>query len=223
MDILDNKDIKDIDNYDIKKNIIKKINTKFSTAKYLDKIVIIMNENGYVNGSKLCSLYNRELSEYCKLKRCTYTMQFITNTYNIPIKEQTVYIEKNEPKKVLGKYVHYKLLVDIIKWIYQSYSIYINNDEYLYLSTSKLFLGVKIGYWTGKKCRLKSRYKTYYGDDVKIFIVKVYDGQTSEYDFKNKFRKYHITREIYELDYYDKYKKYLLFLKSQDESDNENE
>ncbi len=95
----------------------KTINDDYSEGIFLDTCVYIMNENGFINASKFCSEYGKELHRYFHTDRSKITMKGIEDYFSIEIDEQTVLVTKGTQKILLGKYVHPKLLVDIASWI----------------------------------------------------------------------------------------------------------
>lgn len=93
------------------------INPRYSKGTFLDNEVIVMKKNGYPNGSKFCTKYDKELRRYFETKRSEKAIEDITEIYDIPENQQYIMIEGGEEHKLLGKYVHPYLLVDIAEWI----------------------------------------------------------------------------------------------------------
>ncbi len=192
--------------------ITTKINEQYSKGLYNDVPVIIMNKNKYVNASKYCTIFNKELKRYFELPRCKDKMINIEKKCNIKQSTLTIMIRKNVHTKLHGKYVHLLLLKDIIRWIQSSKEKIIQN-QFVYIVTSDLLKCVKIGYWRSSKKALKSRYKHTYGDELELLTITVDDCIDVEKMFKKKFTEYRISGELYEKKYYDKYKKYFLSFK----------
>nr|WBF70252.1 hypothetical protein [Megavirus caiporensis] len=86
----------------------------------------------------------------------------------------------------------------------------ISNIGYAYCITSDKIDADKIGYWKGTKKDLISRYKTYYGDTVKIFCVKTMYPELLEKKCHQHFKKYKLSHELYDKSRSEEYK---LFLK----------
>ncbi|AGD93058.1 hypothetical protein LBA_01140 [Megavirus lba] len=86
----------------------------------------------------------------------------------------------------------------------------ISNIGYTYCITSDTIDADKIGYWKGMKKDLISRYKTYYGDTVKIFCVKTMYPELLEKKCHQHFKKYKLSHELYDKSKSEEYK---LFLK----------
>ncbi|ANB50177.1 hypothetical protein [Powai lake megavirus] len=86
----------------------------------------------------------------------------------------------------------------------------VSNIGYTYCITSDKIDADKIGYWKGMKKDLISRYKTYYGDTVKIFCVKTMYPELLEKKCHQHFKKYKLSHELYDKSKTDEYK---LFLK----------
>jgi hypothetical protein len=80
---------------------------------------------------------------------------------------------------------------------------------YIYIVTSKLLNFVKIGMWRGKLCSLRSRYITYYGNDINIDYFYVKNVNQIEYHIHKYFDKYRISNELFDKKYYDDYKNYI--------------
>jgi len=95
----------------------KKINSRYSSGKYLDIDVIIMTKNGYINATDFCSTHKKQSKRYFELPRSNKIRKAIEKRYDVEIEKQTILIESGESKQLLGKYVHPKLLTDIASWI----------------------------------------------------------------------------------------------------------
>lgn len=74
------------------------------------------------------------------------------------------------------------------------------NAEYVYWVTSVMFIGHKLGMWSGRLEALCSRYNTYYGKDVKfvIFQCAIDEGRAFEDEAKIALARFHISHELYQ-------------------------
>lgn len=81
--------------------------------------------------------------------------------------------------------------------------------NYTYIATSPMFLNVKIGMWHNSIKSLESRYKTYYGDEVKLCVYPVNNAETVESNFKAEFKKYNMCGEIYNITHMKQYIKFM--------------
>ena len=76
----------------------------------------------------------------------------------------------------------------------------------VYIIKAINFTNVKIGYWTGTLNALKQRYTTYYGTGIEVFAYFTEFPRKIEKEFKNHFKKYNISYEIYDIDFIEQYK-----------------
>lgn len=80
---------------------------------------------------------------------------------------------------------------------------------YIYLVTSNILNGIKIGFWRSSLISLKSRYVTTYGKDVKILFAKTLHAPLLEKRVHNRFKQYNICNEIFLKDKLDEYIDYI--------------
>ena len=80
---------------------------------------------------------------------------------------------------------------------------------YTYCITSPTMNIVKIGFWSGTPESLKSRYITYYGNNLDIFYVHTADAYKLEQKCHKHFINKKISNELFDKQYIDEYKKYL--------------
>ena len=90
---------------------------------------------------------------------------------------------------------------DNSKHIFSNNTFNKSNIGFVYCVSSTLLNGIKIGYWTSCLESLKTRYATYYGKNSTINHFKTYLPSVVESQFKNTFKKYNITNEIYDQKY----------------------
>jgi len=77
---------------------------------------------------------------------------------------------------------------------------------YVYCITSDIVDYIKIGYWNG----LRSRYITYYGNNIDIFYVETLDAPKLENKCHDYFSKYNIYNELFHKEYLSEYKDFLI-------------
>ena len=77
---------------------------------------------------------------------------------------------------------------------------------YVYCVTSPLLNGVKIGFWTGTICGLRSRYITYFGFDIQLYTYYTMNPRELELNCHNHFSKHNISLEIFEKCHLEEYK-----------------
>jgi len=70
----------------------------------------------------------------------------------------------------------------------------------VYLITSPIILGIKVGFWHGSIEELKCSYRTYFGEKITLYTFHTNDAPKAEKSFMLKFKKYRISNEIFEKD-----------------------
>jgi hypothetical protein len=87
-----------------------------------------------------------------------------------------------------------------------------NDMKYIYLCTSPILSGVKVGKWSNPQQGLMSLYQTKYGSDVYIIAFECKDVSGLKKSFKEYFTEYHITLDLFEktTDLMVKYIEYLI-------------
>jgi hypothetical protein len=80
---------------------------------------------------------------------------------------------------------------------------------YVYLIKAVGFDRIKMGYWSGKKDKLRNRYITPYGSDLQIFTYETTEPTLLEWYFKIEFENDCICCELYRCDKLDAYKEFL--------------
>jgi hypothetical protein len=105
--------------FDITKLAYKKINDKYSKAKYLDIECIIDMTTGYINATKFCASVSngKTLNKYLVLNRCKNLVKYLEQ-HDLSGSSVSVLIKDNTSSNELrGTYVHSDLLFDIASWI----------------------------------------------------------------------------------------------------------
>jgi hypothetical protein len=86
---------------------------------------------------------------------------------------------------------------------------------YVYCAYSSVISGyVKIGFWRGNLDSLRSRYVTYYGNDVKIHAYEFSNAPFIEKEVHKKFDEYRYCNELFDRKYLEHY---LIFLEENEE------
>ena len=80
---------------------------------------------------------------------------------------------------------------------------------FVYCAYSKLLNGVKIGFWRSSIETLKSRYVTYYGNDVKLEYVETFKPKKLENKTHKKFKNKNISNELFDKKYLSEYVYYI--------------
>lgn len=116
------------DENDIRHLIFENIDDKFSYGKYGDFNVVIMNKNGYINATKLCSLANKLYSQYSRTdnaKSLINTLARVLKEQKTPIyaKDLTIQILGGHNTEIQGTYVHQDLIHGIATWASDEFSI----------------------------------------------------------------------------------------------------
>jgi len=102
--------------------IIQNINSEYSLGKYLNINVVIMNKNRYINATKFCADHKKDLFRYFETTRSKKTQKGLEDMCLINMSDQKIKISKNVSKKIIGTYVHPKLMADIASWV--SFNMY---------------------------------------------------------------------------------------------------
>jgi DNA-directed RNA polymerase subunit RPC12/RpoP len=84
-----------------------------------------------------------------------------------------------------------------------------NECGIVYIITSDIICGAKIGFWRSSLDGLRSRYITYYGDDVRIFYRYTTHARKLESMIHTHFEHMRITREIFKKEYTKDYEQYI--------------
>jgi len=179
----------------------------FIFGKYKTFDVIFMKKNGYINATKICSKLHREFYRWNTRKETKKLVKKISLKTNIKETKLIIVVNNIKAGTLKGSYVHPLLIPNIIKWASKRSEPPYN---YVYTVYSDLLNAIKIGFWRNDITSLKKRYSTYYGTDIDIFAINVGDCRSVEKQCKERFKKYNICGELFEKEYYDKYKNFLL-------------
>lgn len=71
----------------------------------------------------------------------------------------------------------------------------------LYLASSSIVVGIKLGYWRADLTVLYDRYKTYYGTDLEFYLFHCQDCRLLEAIAKTIFKPYNLSLELYSQDH----------------------
>jgi hypothetical protein len=112
--------------------IFDHIDDKYAYGKYSDFKVIIMKENRYINATKLCKEYGKELKHWKENKSSNdliYEVEKEITTVDYPTTETKPFIiingaNNNQKNKLIsGTYVHELLIPHIASWISPQFGI----------------------------------------------------------------------------------------------------
>lgn len=139
--------------------IFENIDDKFAYGKYADFTVIIMKENRYINATKLCSKYGKQLHNWSKSDGNKELINEVNNELlhkSDPSDRTNRFINNDNPSMIVvkggkqdkqiicGTYVHELLIPHIASWISPKFAIMVskivNNylvDEYTRLLKEK--------------------------------------------------------------------------------------
>jgi len=116
---------------DTKKICFEKINEQFSIRSCGDFPVIIADQNGYVNATKLCQEIAKKngskkvLKEFFKTDRNKKIVKSVSLYTNINVKDLT-FIIKTSINKIRGTYVHSLLMIHIGMWLGSNFAVEIS-------------------------------------------------------------------------------------------------
>lgn len=171
--------------------------------------IIINTKNNYINISKISLENNKIIGEWKRLSKTILFLKKKSDENKINTGDLFDIVIGKKYNHIAGTYAHPLLLKNFMEWCFAIK--YAKPNKYLYLVTSIVLNGVKAGIWRSDLKTLSSRYKTPYALNVDIFYVSVSTNlKLLEIEFSKKFKKYNIGGEVYKLQHYDEYKKYLL-------------
>jgi hypothetical protein len=84
----------------------KRINNEYSHGKFNEYKVIIMNKNGYINATKLCSCMDKQFRQWNRSYHSELSMKSIHAETNIKPDKLQILIKAACDKKVTGTYVY---------------------------------------------------------------------------------------------------------------------
>jgi hypothetical protein len=114
---------------DIRSISRKDIDDDFSLGIYDNYHVIIINKNGYINATKMCSdmpKFAKSKKKFCDWANCSdiIAMKEIIADYDmIEVDELTIILDNGFPDNLKGVYVHPLLVPIIIAWIAPGFNI----------------------------------------------------------------------------------------------------
>jgi hypothetical protein len=154
-------------------------------------------------------------------KDCGYIENFHYKYFNIEKKKFTqniitkMYLTFYGLKKFLStsrKCLSNDMRNKMIKWLYQTFdnnrtlrnitidvpkNKKLSEQGYVYCIDSPSINYIKIGFWRGTKSTLRSRYVTYYGNDVSVYVFKSQNARNLEKKCHNAFKKYQYSNELF--------------------------
>jgi uncharacterized coiled-coil protein SlyX len=110
---------KNLHKSDIRNIIFEKINDEYSYGKYGPFNVIMMNNNGYVNATKLCQLDETKKFKNWKANKASESLiKGMSKLLHMKESELIICISGGGSNtKISGTYVHPDLIIDIASWI----------------------------------------------------------------------------------------------------------
>lgn len=100
---------------------IRKINDEFSSAIYGDFEIIIRNDNGYINATKLCKMVGKEFFHWKANSVSKELIKELSNHLNIS--ENKLIESPNVDNNLRGSYVHPLLITHIACWCGPNFAI----------------------------------------------------------------------------------------------------
>ena len=115
----------------LNKIIFEHIDDKYAYGKYSDFTVIIMKENRYINATKLCKEYNKELSNWKQNKGSLELIEEVEkeisiNGYPRIENKSFIIIKGGNNQLICGTYVHELLIPHIASWISPRFGIMVS-------------------------------------------------------------------------------------------------
>ena len=105
---------------DMKNIIIERIDSKYSKGKYWGYVVTVMNDNGYINASKLCNdvcekgMKPKVFEDWKKNKQLKNIVDIFSIENKIPKYQLFINIKGN--KMTTGTYIHRDLVPHFVSW-----------------------------------------------------------------------------------------------------------
>lgn len=100
---------------------IKKINDEYSYVKYGSYKLLVMNQNQYINATKMCREWDKEFRHW---KENNMSKELIKElALSIKTKEKNLILIPNVDNKIRGSYVHPLLITHIACWCGPNFAI----------------------------------------------------------------------------------------------------
>lgn len=103
----------------------EKIDNTYSRAKFADFEVVMRMEDGYINASHMCRLYNKKFNDWTRGKDGKAIIRAYNKSTGISVDNLLVHI-KNGPNDIRGTYVYPDLAFTIAQWCNPEYSVMVN-------------------------------------------------------------------------------------------------
>lgn len=108
----------------LKKVVIESVIPNFYECKISD-LTIIIDENGYMNASKLCQSVGKDFNAW-RNRECIQNLLDCLTPHvigkNVHLTDNLIY-EREEPELVSGSYIHPDLAVHVATWCSDMYSV----------------------------------------------------------------------------------------------------
>src|SRR5271170_5856234 len=108
---------------DIKNIMFEKINDHYSYGKYGDFKVIIMNKNGFINGTKLCKDGNKQFKNWIRNSDSKKSISDTAKELGLDADDMLILIKGGQNALIRGTYVHYELVTEIAFWTNKKFKI----------------------------------------------------------------------------------------------------
>ena len=96
--------------------------TKFYTGK-LGELDVIVDKNGYMNGSKLATSAGKKLSNWTQLKSTESFKQTVISMAGIPAIDLEYTVKGGNHQETWGTYMHPELMIKLAMWCSDSYAM----------------------------------------------------------------------------------------------------
>ena len=105
--------------------VYEKITEGYWYGMYADFKVIIKRENGYVNGTKLCTDNNKMIKNWLRNAATKILLDKFKEMY--PGVLDQILIKGGKNVDVRGTYIHPLLIPSLVSWVSPEYTLHINN------------------------------------------------------------------------------------------------
>lgn len=160
--------------------------------------VLVRKKDGFINATKLCKDHGKRFGNWYQLDSSQRFLQ------QVDVSSKEVQIDQVEicttgENDARGTWVHPRVAVQIVNWIGLG-RCKRSLIGVVYLAAPSDWNRVKIGMWTGDLSRLRSRYATFYGEDLELICWECGNALELETAVHQALADYHISREIFHRD-----------------------
>jgi hypothetical protein len=104
---------------------LERINESFRRGDY-GKYNIIVDNNNFVNVTKICDDYDKNFSDWRKLKSSQDLIRIVYKSVNLSKNKLFLHI-KGDDFRTAGSYIHPKLLPHVLLWIDPDFALTVSN------------------------------------------------------------------------------------------------